>query len=47
MLGLGENDHDPRKTGVVTGAPGESRTPNRLIRNQVLYPLSYERKYVS
>ena len=28
-------------------APGESRTPNRLIRNQVLYPLSYERIYVS
>ena len=28
------------------GAPGESRTPNRLIRNQVLYPLSYGREYV-
>ena len=22
-------------------APGEGRTPNRLIRSQVLYPLSY------
>lgn len=26
-----------------TGALGGSRTPNRLIRSQVLYPLSYER----
>ena len=25
------------------GAPGETRTPNRLIRSQMLYPLSYER----
>ena len=25
------------------GAPGETRTPNRLIRSQMLYPLSYGR----
>lgn len=29
--------------GIVHSALGESRTPNRLIRSQVLYPLSYER----
>ena len=28
---------------MVFGAPGETRTPNRLIRSQMLYPLSYER----
>jgi hypothetical protein len=38
-----ENDIGPRKTGADAGALGESRTPNRLIRSQVLYPLSYER----
>jgi hypothetical protein len=27
----------------IIGAPGETRTPNRLIRSQMLYPLSYER----
>ena len=26
-----------------SGAPGEIRTPNLLIRSQMLYPLSYER----
>ncbi len=25
----------------IKSAPGEIRTPNRLIRSQVLYPLSY------
>jgi hypothetical protein len=25
----------------VFGAPGETRTPNQLIRSQLLYPLSY------
>ena len=25
------------------GAPGGARTPNLLIRSQMLYPLSYER----
>ena len=25
------------------GAPGETRTPNLLIRSQMLYPLSYGR----
>jgi len=29
---------------VITGAPGGIRTPNLLIRSQVLYPLSYERR---
>lgn len=28
------------------GALGGSRTPNRLIRSQVLYPLSYQRRLV-
>ncbi len=27
------------------GALGGTRTPNLLIRSQMLYPLSYERKY--
>jgi hypothetical protein len=31
-----EKCHGPRRTGAVPGAPGESRTPNRLIRNQVV-----------
>ncbi len=26
----------------LKNAPGEIRTPNHLIRSQVLYPLSYE-----
>ena len=29
-------------TTGVAGAPGEIRTPNLLIRSQMLYPLSYE-----
>ena len=32
-----------RKAPACPVALGESRTPNRLIRSQVLYPLSYER----
>ena len=28
---------------LVGGAPGEIRTPNLLIRSQMLYPLSYGR----
>ena len=37
-----------RRSGVVClrlvcGAPGEIRTPNLLIRSQMLYPLSYGR----
>ncbi len=28
----------------ISGAPEGIRTPNRLIRSQVLYPLSYRRK---
>lgn len=27
----------------TTGALGETRTPNLLIRSQMLYPLSYKR----
>ena len=27
----------------IKGAPGEIRTPNLLIRSQMLYPLSYGR----
>ena len=29
---------------LLSDAPGGIRTPNRLIRSQVLYPLSYRRK---
>jgi hypothetical protein len=29
------------------GALGGTRTPNLLIRSQMLYPLSYERRYCS
>jgi hypothetical protein len=34
------------KTSLVpaAGAPGGSRTPNLLIRSQMLYPLSYRRR---
>ena len=28
---------------ATSGAPGEIRTPNLLIRSQMLYPLSYGR----
>ena len=30
-----------------SGALGGTRTPNLLIRSQMLYPLSYERRYCS
>jgi hypothetical protein len=30
---------------VRYGAPGETRTPNLLIRSQMLYPLSYGRLF--
>ncbi len=29
----------------LRGALGENRTPNLLIRSQMLYPLSYERRW--
>lgn len=29
--------------GLFAGAPGGIRTPNLLIRSQMLYPLSYGR----
>ena len=31
----------------IRGALGGTRTPNLLIRSQMLYPLSYERRYCS
>jgi hypothetical protein len=35
----------PRTFGLVRrGALGGTRTPNLLIRSQMLYPLSYERR---
>ncbi len=34
-------------SGVWPGALGGTRTPNLLIRSQMLYPLSYERSYCS
>jgi hypothetical protein len=33
-----------RKTWASAGALGGIRTPNLLIRSQMLYPLSYERR---
>ncbi|MDQ1609975.1 MAG: hypothetical protein QOE16_2707 [Microbacteriaceae bacterium] len=33
----------PQITGVFVSAPGGIRTPNLLIRSQMLYPLSYGR----
>jgi hypothetical protein len=30
---------------VIDSAPGETRTPNLLIRSQMLYPLSYGRLF--
>jgi hypothetical protein len=41
--------HHLDSQGVVppqVGAPGEIRTHNRLIRSQMLYPLSYEGDFV-
>ena len=32
------------RTAHLLGAPGEIRTPNLLIRSQMLYPLSYGRR---
>ncbi len=40
-------DHVPRRpagTVAALGALGGTRTPNLLIRSQMLYPLSYERR---
>jgi integrase len=34
-------------SGLLPGALGGTRTPNLLIRSQMLYPLSYERSYCS
>jgi hypothetical protein len=32
---------------LIRGALGGTRTPNLLIRSQMLYPLSYERRQCS
>jgi hypothetical protein len=41
--------HNYRRSVVFAlvryGAPGETRTPNLLIRSQMLYPLSYGRLF--
>ena len=34
---------EPRNLNRLAGALGGIRTPNLLIRSQMLYPLSYER----
>jgi hypothetical protein len=34
-------------SGLLPGALGGTRTPNLLIRSQMLYPLSYERNHCS
>ena len=34
-------------SGLLPGALGGTRTPNLLIRSQMLYPLSYERSQCS
>ncbi len=34
-------------SGLWPGALGGTRTPNLLIRSQMLYPLSYERSHSS
>ena len=34
-------------SGLLPGALGGTRTPNLLIRSQMLYPLSYERSHCS
>ena len=43
----GEQGHAPTPTWAVVGkgggAPGETRTHGLLVRNQMLYPLSYGR----
>lgn len=33
--------------GVRSSTPGEIRTPNQLVRSQLLYPLSYRREWAS
>ncbi len=50
LLGPGgsqKDPEDPSRTGLGAsdmGALGGTRTPNLLIRSQMLYPLSYERR---
>ena len=45
MAGAGQK---PKKTlaGLFSCALGGTRTPNLLIRSQMLYPLSYKRELV-
>lgn len=40
---LGKKLPERRSALHTTGALGETRTPNLLIRSQMLYPLSYKR----
>jgi hypothetical protein len=44
-LAAGVSDDAGREAAVLVrgGALGGTRTPNLLIRSQMLYPLSYER----
>jgi hypothetical protein len=35
----------PARSQMLSCAPGGTRTPNRLIRSQMLYPLRYGRSY--
>src|SRR5690349_23338993 len=39
--------HSVIGSGLLPGALGGTRTPNLLIRSQMLYPLSYERGCVA
>ena len=41
--GKRENDTAPKRWKSFSSAPEGTRTPNLLIRSQMLYPLSYER----
>ena len=42
-LSTAARSYDGTMTGTFVRALGGSRTPNLLIRSQMLYPLSYER----
>jgi hypothetical protein len=43
---VARNRKTPISQGFYGGALGGTRTPNLLIRSQMLYPLSYKRKLV-
>jgi hypothetical protein len=46
-LSADRQDHEKRPDLHLCGAPGGIRTPNLLIRSQMLYPLSYGRLFSS